>query len=456
MSRTKGKRQPPRPKADLKVVDGGADKKPVQDGPAYLICHAWDSEFLKLCLAKLMTKNVLLLRWNRRAERPEWKIRTKEGPLVDSGWAPMDIFVEEKIFDMMKTGIKIKMADDPDEKIKPCLWGGPKQQKRITALRSYFMNHSADPWVDKLEGLPAWDGDERVEWLAENVGWELPYDPSDSSTFAMRDYICKAISIPIVAAVARSYHPGLKFETMTLLQGPQGCGKGTFWEELFEPEERAEWFGTYFPLNGNSKEQIEATLGKVIVEASELVGRRKGDQDKFKAYMSRTNDNGIRLAYDARPESRPRTHVLVGTSNEAHALPNDPSGNRRWLPIPIKSGNAHKVRKYLSENREQIWAEAVALWKAGDFRLWLEPGEFPAHQELLAEGRDRNDTLEDFLDEWLPSSGGQVKVIEIQEALIERGHNKMWDRHITNELKRRDWTLKRTGRGNFWAEPDPF
>ena len=51
----------PKPKADLKVVDGGADKKPVQDGPAYLICHAWDSEFLKLCLSKLMTKNVLQL-----------------------------------------------------------------------------------------------------------------------------------------------------------------------------------------------------------------------------------------------------------------------------------------------------------------------------------------------------------------------------------------------------------
>ena len=100
MSRTKGKRQPPRPKADLKVVDGGATQKVVQDGPAQLICHAWDSDFLKLCLAKVMTKHVILLRWNRRAERPEWKIRMTAPPHEQTDWAPMDIFVEEKIFDL--------------------------------------------------------------------------------------------------------------------------------------------------------------------------------------------------------------------------------------------------------------------------------------------------------------------------------------------------------------------
>ena len=85
------------------------------------------------------------------------------------------------------------------------------------------------------------------------------------------------------------------------------------------------------------------------------------------------------MVYRRNTEPLPRRCIIVGTTNIDQALPNDPSGNRRFVPVAVwagKRGHAG-VRAYLDEHREQLWAEALALWRAGTFRrgcrkLWRQ------------------------------------------------------------------------------------
>ena len=50
---------------------------------------------------------------------------------------------------------------------------------------------------------------------------------------------------------------------------------------------------------------------------------------------------------------------LVGTSNDQECLPNDPSGNTRFVPIQCGAGS--HVEPYLDEHRVQLWAEGLAF-----------------------------------------------------------------------------------------------
>ena len=70
--------------------------------------------------------------------------------------------------------------------------------------------------------------------------------------------------------------------------------------------------------------------------------------------------------------------MFAGTSNSLDFLPLDRAGNRRFLPIMVDQGKATKhiledeteARAYI----DQMWAEAMVIYRSGDFRLAL-PGE---------------------------------------------------------------------------------
>ena len=64
------------------------------------------------------------------------------------------------------------------------------------------------------------------------------------------------------------------------------------------------------------------------------------------------------------PSRALRRFVMVGTTNNESDLPNDPSGNRRFVPVPLAHGT--NVEAFMSENRAQLWAEALHLYRAGE------------------------------------------------------------------------------------------
>ena len=105
-------------------------------------------------------------------------------------------------------------------------------------------------------------------------------------------------------------------------------------------------------------------LGRVIVELSELTGFRRAELESLKAFISRRDDGATRLAYRRDPETALRRCILVGTSNDVECLPNDPSGNTRF--VPIQCGEGSHVEPYLDKHRGQLWAEGLALYRKGE------------------------------------------------------------------------------------------
>jgi len=216
--------------------------------------------------------------------------------------------------------------------------------------------HRVDPVRERLERLPAWDRCERIKGLLE-LCFTLTGDPEIAS-FAIRNVL--------VGVVRRTYEPGAKHDQMPILFGPQDAGKSLFWKCLtLDPD----WFGDSLTFEGDDKQRIEAMLGNVIVEGPEMVAFTKRDIAAIKSFVSRPVDQ-MRLSYERYTRRLPRRAILVGTSNDMTGLPNDHTGNRRFIPVGIVSraglGSADHVMAVVDAEREQLWAEALHLYRQGE------------------------------------------------------------------------------------------
>lgn len=82
-----------------------------------------------------------------------------------------------------------------------------------------------------------------------------------------------------------------------------------------------------------------------------------------------------KVPYETQPKDRPRQCVFGGTSNAMDTLPLDRTGNRRFMPVMVYPDraechilkNEELSRKYI----EQVWAEAMEIYRSGEFRLML-------------------------------------------------------------------------------------
>ena len=132
-----------------------------------------------------------------------------------------------------------------------------------------------------------------------------------------------------------------------------------------------------------------------------MAGSSRAELQSLKAFLSRT-DERVRLAYRRNPETIPRRCIIVGTTNEAACLPNDPTGNRRFVAVHVgtKPGAAGAVRAYMAAHRDQLWGEALANYRLNvTARLpeWLKGDQAEANES----SRRRDDILEDAVDTFL-------------------------------------------------------
>ena len=235
-----------------------------------------------------------------------------------------------------------------------------------------------DPFREWLEALAAWDGTARIDNLlchmfgAENtrlVRWASGYIG--------------------IGAIQRAYEPGGKLDEVPVLLGDQGTGKSAFVRAWFS-EAQHEWHGDGVDLGARPKEQSEQLSGRAVCELSELAGLRKAEIEKLKSFITRQDDGQFRWAYARSPVPSPRVCVFVGTTNEPECLPNDPSGNRRFVVIELAHGCDVQAA---SVDREQWWAEALARYHKGD-RANL-PRELHQVAADNAEGHRSRDSLEE-------------------------------------------------------------
>lgn len=209
---------------------------------------------------------------------------------------------------------------------------------------------SFDPLRDHLNALPAWDGVQRLDsWLCRYLGVaESPYAREAGATW-------------LVAAMARAFEPGTKFDHMLVLVGEQGRGKSSALRIL-----AGEFFTDANFLGAqDAREVLEATEGAWIVECAELAGMRRKDVETLKHEITKEEDRG-RPAYARTVVSVKRRFVLAGTTNSGRFL-HDETGNRRFWPVEVSGIDLSALRA----DRDQLLAEALARYRSGDYRLFL-------------------------------------------------------------------------------------
>jgi putative DNA primase/helicase len=168
-----------------------------------------------------------------------------------------------------------------------------------------------------------------------------------------------------------------QFDTVVVLQGPQGIGKSRFCRELMPPE-LAPFFRGGRSLNPGDKDSLLAALSALVVELGELDATfRKADIAALKAFLSLDVDQ-IRRPYARGHEQMQRRTVFVATVNVPDFLTDD-TGNRRFVPVPIDSIDFATLKQIAIE---QVLAEAWHRYLMGE-QWWPTPAE----KQLIAPAR---------------------------------------------------------------------
>jgi|GEM_PF-1281466 len=189
--------------------------------------------------------------------------------------------------------------------------------------------------------------------------------------------------VSIVASAFGNHSP-----LMLVLCGvKQGTGK-TEWFRRLLPDALKEYYAeSNFDFYNNS--DLATLLSEnVIVMNDELDGRIMQDYNKLKAILS-SQSSKVRVAYARKNEALNRLAVLCGTSNKLQVIPNDPSGNRRIIPIRVDAINHYA---YNSINKEDLFGEAYRLYKNG-YDLTLNQAEI----SLLNESDHASTSIEEDL-----------------------------------------------------------
>ena len=271
-------------------------------------------------------------------------------------------------------------------------------------IGSHLCAREIDPFLEWLNDRPEWDCHRRLDsYLQELFG---------AGTRPLVKWVAQFL---FLGPVHRAFTPGAKLDEMPVLVGPQGLGKSALLLNLFPPE-HAGWVNDGLHLAADPKIRAEALLGRVVVEAGEMAGSNRADLESLKAFVSRQDDGGIRLAFRRNPEPAPRRCIIVGTSNRQDVLPNDPTGNRRFVPV-VLNRPTQAVEEYLEEHRDQLWAEALYRHSKGiSPRL---PRDLMPHAAAAAEAhRNRDTILEDAVDGLPPDWEGTLADTARQVGLL--------------------------------------
>lgn len=364
-------------------LDYGKNRKDTDKLPSY-------TAMLDFCMNDPRTK-ILLTKENAAINDFE-PIDTDNSD--DDAWRAK-LKLHEKTGKILTTRNNIRIILENDPKLKGCI-GYDLFSQRIALLRMPAWRHRLDKspyWEDSddsqlrhyLETYYEIDSSKkiddeivsvahirafhRVRNYLENLHWDgVPrLDTFFIDYLGAKDtaYTRTVTRKSIIAAVGRIMEPGLKFDNMVVLEGAQGIGKSELLSRLGK-----KWFSDSLS-DMQGKEAYESLRGYWILEISELEAMKRSDISAVKKFISKKVDS-FRVSYGKRTQDFPRQCIFFGTTNEKIFL-KDPTGNRRFFPISVGINEPSKKifnNPNLDADIDQIWAEALVAWNAGE-NVWI-------------------------------------------------------------------------------------
>lgn len=280
------------------------------------------------------------------------------------------------------------------------IWSPAKFKDALLAVvSSDRVYHPIKEYFSRLK----WDGEERIDTLL------IDYFGAEDTP-----YTRAVIRKTLVAAVARIFEPGKKFDSILVLNGPQGMGKSTFFALL-----GMEWFSDSLSIaDMRDKTAAEKLQGYWILEISEMNGIKKTDVETVKSFVSRQDDK-FRQAYGVNVESHPRSCVIVGSTNSESGFLRDVTGNRRFWPVHVPGTG--KLHPWDVCDVGQIWAEAIELYNRGEelFLKGKEAEEAYKMQQDAMESDDREGIVAEYLARLLPDNWDTMDLYQRRAFLGE-------------------------------------
>lgn len=258
---------------------------------------------------------------------------------------------------------------------------------------------SAIEWGNGL----VWDGVQRVRGSMTRY-WGVAPSPYAE---AAGEYLWTALA-------GRCMDPGCQADMALILVGVQGDRKTSAVSAIAPTPEAF----TGVSLERRDEDLSRKLRGKLVIELAEMRGMTRGrDMEGVKDWISRRweewtpkyQEFGTRFA---------RRCICLGTANDTELL-DDPTGERRWLPMVAAVCDVASLER----DRDQLWAEGLAMWRQGGIR-WqaaeelarAEHGKFKVHDEYI-------EAIRDWLDRPEPMSGkvpadGPIKLQDVARGAL--------------------------------------
>jgi predicted P-loop ATPase len=156
----------------------------------------------------------------------------------------------------------------------------------------------------------------------------------------------------------------------------------------------------------DTKDFFIVLQSKWLIEVAELDAFRRSDVTRIKQLLTSQKDR-CRLPYTRRAVDMPRRVIFAGSTNETAYL-QDATGARRFWPVKADVIDL----AWLRGNREQLFAEAVARFDAGE-GWWEVPAEAAREQTDM---RRNADVWETRIADYCVGKG-VIEVSSVLEAL---------------------------------------
>lgn len=221
-------------------------------------------------------------------------------------------------------------------------------QAMLDGMETFFSERSYNPVMEYMERAASnWDGRKRINQMLQ------VYLGAEDT-----DLVSKIAEMWLVGAVAKVYEPYAKFDYVLDLVGGQGVGKTSLLQKL-----GGAWY-TDAVTDFANKDNYDIMLKALIVNDDEMVASNRMSFAETKAFISKTSLR-FRKPYMKRTEEFAKNFVLARTTNQKEYL-KDKTGERRFLSVMADTSRQKKHPMEIEpETIEQIWGEAVTIYRAG-------------------------------------------------------------------------------------------